>query len=221
MPFTKEDAQYWLNDPVGKDLLRMLRHAEGTAMYGGDPYTTFYGGGQFTDLSKHPDQLILGGEGSANSAAAGAYQFMPTTWNEAQRALDLKDFSANSQDLAAIWLANRKLQQKGKDFSNLRYGDMDREIMSDLGESWASLPNLAGESWYKDVGNKSKPYDELYGIYNERSNNEVKRREALEASKSWLQKGIEKINPFGPKKLVINGIEIDAPPPIPKDLKRY
>ena len=68
-------------------LSKVIRFGEGTL--GDKGYTTQFTGSQFTDLSKHPRQLKTGG--GYKSDAAGAYQFLSTTWDEAKQALDLKD----------------------------------------------------------------------------------------------------------------------------------
>jgi TP901 family phage tail tape measure protein len=77
--------------------LEAVRLGEGT---GGDKgFTTMFTGAQFSDMSKHPEQLQ-----SANgltSDAAGAWQFLSTTWKPKADQLGLKDFSPKSQAKAA------------------------------------------------------------------------------------------------------------------------
>ncbi|WP_260431107.1 glycoside hydrolase family 24 protein [Burkholderia stagnalis] len=84
--------------------LRMVRVGEGTA--GPNGYTTLFGGGQFSDMSRHPNIKVT--RGGYTSTAAGAYQILYSTWLEAQAALGLPDFSPASQDLAACWLIKRR-----------------------------------------------------------------------------------------------------------------
>jgi len=158
------------NSSQGQNLLRSIRYGEGTDLYnreGESPYTTLYGGGQFKDFSRHPDQVVIGGKGSPNSAAAGAYQFMPSTWNEAQQALGLKDFSPESQDLAALFEADRRMRGfgGGKDLgglSYLRYHDFDKDTMDNLAGAWASFPNFEGKSYYNQP---AKSHDQLTRSY--------------------------------------------------------
>ncbi len=45
--------------PEGQKLLQTIRYAEGTA--GPQGYQTLFGGGTFSDLSKHPDTVISKG----------------------------------------------------------------------------------------------------------------------------------------------------------------
>lgn len=138
-------------------LLRMIRVGEGTA--GPQGYQTMFGGGQF-DTSKgwaHPDRVI--DSGRYKSAAAGAYQFLPGTWQEAQQALGLKSFDPVSQDLAALYLADRRgaldVLQKGGKLAT---------VMDKLAPEWASIPTLQGRSYYgqpvKSVGELVKAYEE-------------------------------------------------------------
>lgn len=56
--------------------IRMLRFKEGTNNERG--YTTQYGNKQFSNMSKHPEEVITAGKHS--SSAAGAYQIMTDTW---------------------------------------------------------------------------------------------------------------------------------------------
>ena len=89
-----------------KAFLKMIRWAEGTD--GADGYRTIFSGAKFDDFSKHPDKVystIFKGK-TLRSAAAGAYQFMPDTWEEKREKLNLPDFSPKSQDIAAIDLLN-------------------------------------------------------------------------------------------------------------------
>ena len=209
MPFTLEEVDYWRNHPTGKDLLRMIMHAEGTKNYGGDPYRTLFGGGQFKgSFDTHPDILV--NKYCYETTAAGPYQMITTTWNEAKDALGLPDFSPLSQDRAAIYLAARKLRQYDQSFPELQAGGMTPLIMENLADTWASLPNRQGKSWYNQP---VKPYDELLGVYNQRSLDEAKKAEAVNLSESWLQK----LNPFRKKEAAFPG----SLPPIPDNIRSY
>lgn len=84
--------------------LRMIRVGEGTS--GPSGYTTLFGGGQFSDMSRHPNVKVT--RNGYTSTAAGAYQILYSTWLEAQAALGLPDFSPASQDIAACWLIKRR-----------------------------------------------------------------------------------------------------------------
>ncbi len=100
--------------------LAAIRAAEGTA--GPNGYRTMFGGGLFDSFADHPRQAhqftTLDGR-KLWTTAAGAFQFMarsplPTggatrvdTWGECQRALNLPDFSPESQDAAALYLVDR------------------------------------------------------------------------------------------------------------------
>ena len=208
-PLNLEYVDYWRTAPTGIDLLRMLTHGEGTGIYGGDPYRTLFGGGQFKgSLDKHPDILV--NKDGYETTAAGPYQMITTTWNEAKDALGLPDFSPLSQDRAAIYLINRKLQQYDQSLPELQAGGMTPLIMENLADTWASLPNRQGKSWYNQP---VKPYDELLGVYNQRSLDEAKKAEAVNLSESWLQK----LNPFRKKEAAFPG----SLPPIPDNIRSY
>ncbi|MFX1803526.1 glycoside hydrolase family 104 protein [Paraburkholderia sp. A1RO-5] len=110
--------------------LRMIRVGEGTS--GPNGYTTLFGGGQFTDLSKHPNIAVT--RNGYTSTAAGAYQILYGTWLEAQAALGLPDFSPASQDLAAAWLIKRRGA-----LADVQNGAVDTAIAK-CNREWASLP---------------------------------------------------------------------------------
>jgi lysozyme len=89
------------------------------------------------DLSNHP---AITGEwrgaayGNSFSTAAGRYQIIRATWADAQHVLSLPDFTAPSQDDAAVWLI------KGKGALDLiNMGQVEQAIARCSG-IWASLP---------------------------------------------------------------------------------
>ena len=146
-------------------LSRVLHVGEGTT--GDKGYTTMFGGGQFTDLSKHPDQAISAGR--YTSTAAGKYQFLTPTWNEAKNALDLKDFSPESQEKAGRFLTQRRGVDPDKVYTN--FNDFKNAI-DKLAPEWASLPY--SKTSPKGFGNGSSYYgqggidiNEAWRIYNQ------------------------------------------------------
>ena len=208
-PLNLEYVDYWRTAPTGIDLLRTLTHGEGTGIYGGDPYRTQFGGGQYEGpLDRHPRILVE--KDGYSSDAFGPYQLQSPSWEEAKNALGLKDFSPLSQDRAAIYLAARKLRQYDQSFPELQAGGMTPLIMENLADTWASLPNRQGKSWYNQP---VKSYDELLGVYNQRSLDEAKKAEAVDLSESWLQK----LNPFRKKESAFPG----PLPPIPNEITTY
>lgn len=144
--------------PFGKT----IQFAEGTYKKDGTTgYNIGYGGNTITDLSKHPDTVWKTDSGS--SAAAGAYQFMPSTWAETSTKLGLKDFSSSSQEKAGEYLA----QSKGVDTSKLyttRAGL--KAAFHKVSPTWAGVPNNNNVSHYEGYnGNKSLKFDELVSFY--------------------------------------------------------
>jgi muramidase (phage lysozyme) len=135
--------------PNARRWLNTIAFAEGT--WGGNAprYDITFGYQPIKDLSRHPDRVVQG-NGYA-SAAAGAYQFMPATWARAQKALGLKDFGPQSQDLAALQL----LRWRGVDPDR---DPLTRENIAKVANEWASLPTMGGRSAY---GQPVKSYDAL------------------------------------------------------------
>ena len=114
--------------------LAMIRYAEGTA--GPDGYRTLWGGGLFESFADHP-RIV--GEYMSNgrpikSTAAGAYQFLSGTWDDAARKLQLADFSPANQDRAAIWLLSRRGA-----LADVQAGRFEAAIAK-CAKEWASLP---------------------------------------------------------------------------------
>jgi lysozyme len=92
-----------------------------------------------------------------SSAAAGAYQFLPTTWREASRKLALRDFSPANQDQAALYLVERRGALEAVDHSGL-----GSAVLARLSREWASLPASHGGSSY---GQPVKSREELISFY--------------------------------------------------------
>ena len=142
MPDLRAQLEQLRNSPQGRGLLAMIRTGEGTA--GPQGYRTKFGGGTF-DTSKgwsHPDQVV--NSGGYSSAAAGAYQFLPGTWQGAKKALGLKSFDPDSQDLAALYLA----KQRGAVDALQKPGVKLVDVMDKLAPEWASIPTKGGNSYY-------------------------------------------------------------------------
>ncbi len=87
-----------------KAFLALIKYTEGAG------YQTLFGGEKFTSFDDHPRRAItktLGGK-PITSTAAGAYQFLSRTWDECANACNLADFSPLSQDIAALYLIDRR-----------------------------------------------------------------------------------------------------------------
>ena len=134
----------------------VIMHAEGTAK-NRNPYGVMFGGGTFDNNGIHPNEVIDGGNG-LKSAAAGAYQFMPFTWQTVTKQLGLppnSPMTKENQDKAATHLA----MQRGVD---IRTAPFTRENVSKLAPEWASLPTLSGQSYY---GQPVKAFQNLKAIF--------------------------------------------------------
>lgn len=107
-----------------------IRPGEGTADANG--YRRLFGGGNFSDFSHHPNQTISAG--GYRSTAAGAFQFLYSTWVNVARALALPDFSPLAQRLGAVYL----LSQNGA-LPYILQGDWPNAVARARG-TWPSLP---------------------------------------------------------------------------------
>ena len=126
--------------PERRAMLNTIRFAEGTWKGGFDVgYRVMFGGGLMSSLNRHPNRVIYSSRYA--SAAAGAYQFMPFTWDLVRRSLGVTGFGPEVQDQGALFLIQRRK----------------------LAPEWASFPTLAGRSFY---GQPVKKYDRLRSFYN-------------------------------------------------------
>lgn len=127
--------------PQRRALLATIRYAEGTWIGGtNEGYWMLYGGGRFRSLARHPEITV---HRRYSSAAAGAYQLLPGTWRAAASRLRLRDFSARSQDMAAIYL----VEQRGV-LARLDQQGLSGAVLDRLAREWASLPTQTGRSFY-------------------------------------------------------------------------
>ena len=152
---------------VNRDMNRFAntrgwQSAIGRAEHGGrdNQYNVMYGGGKFDTTKGHPDTVVSGGRGPS-SAAAGKYQFMPSTWKGATGSLKTPMTPAN-QDKAATKLL------KGRGV-NLNI-PMNRPAVSRAGREWASLPNMSGKSHY---GQPVKSYSTVKRYFNQKKKQEL------------------------------------------------
>lgn len=112
-------------------------------------YNTVYGGGRFEEMNDHPRRAVpirSGPNAGRTSSAAGRYQFLGSTWDEAKNALGLPDFSPDSQDRAAAWLAERDYKKRtGRDlWADVEEAKADPRKLNFIGgalsKTWTSLP---------------------------------------------------------------------------------
>ena len=153
--------QSWQKHEITPEIraaLNTIRFAEGTWLGGSDDgYRTMFGGGLAPDLKKHPDKVVHGN--GYSSAAAGAYQFMPFTWNPIKNKLGLPDFSKEAQDQGGVEL----LQRRGV-LDKIKAGKFDADVMNKMAPEWASFPTHSGKSYYNQP---VKSQAELLRFYNQ------------------------------------------------------
>ncbi len=132
--------------------LRVIR--EGETSQTDEAYRMTFGGDLVESLSDHPRRVVrrmLGGKSIASSAA-GAYQFLTGTWDECAAALGLPDFSPASQDLAAVFLIDRR-----RALDDVIAGRIDEAIRK-CAREWASLPG-------SPYGQPTKTRQQALGVY--------------------------------------------------------
>ena len=132
------------------------RFAEGTWKNGLDiGYRVMFGGGLMGSMDRHPDRVIYSSRYA--SAAAGAYQFMPFTWDLVKRSLGVRGFGPEVQDQGALFLVQRRKALRLTDV-----GVMTPQLAAKLAPEWASFPTLRGRSYY---GQPVKRFANLQSFY--------------------------------------------------------
>lgn len=126
---TPEEA---LQNPNVTAFLHAIRLGEGTADELG--YNRIVGGELFESFADHPRKRVRITGYNVWSTAAGAYQFLSSTWDDMARKYHLPDFSPHSQDLAAVGLIIRR-----KALNDVLAGRIP-EAIDKCHDEWASLP---------------------------------------------------------------------------------
>lgn len=124
----------------------------------------------FSDFSKHPNQPALISEGPHKgeySSAAGKYQFVKGTWDRAQQALGLPDFSPGNQDLGAWYIAQADYKEAtGRNLIDvLSSGNVPAIIAAKrvLEKTWAGLKAKSDEQFIADItGATGNPTSLIY-----------------------------------------------------------
>jgi muramidase (phage lysozyme) len=111
-------------------MLRVIRRGEGTADEAG--YRRIFGGQLFTGWADHPRLKVT--KSGYTSTAAGAYQFLASTWDETKRLMGLPDFSPRSQD----WGAVGRMAYRGA-LEDVKAGRFETAIRK-IAREWASMP---------------------------------------------------------------------------------
>lgn len=122
--------------PNVRAFLDMIQAAEGTQ--GPNAYNMFFGGTLFDSYADHPRKVFSFTQtnGVTNrTTAAGAYQFLESTWDDLVNRFGFLDFSPENQDAGAIALIK---QQRA--FDDVVAGRFD-EAVRKVSPIWASLPN--------------------------------------------------------------------------------
>lgn len=120
--------------PNVRALVAVIRRGEGTS--GPDGYRTLFGGGLFESFAAHPNRRItrtVGGR-SITSTAAGAGQFLYSTWEETARIMGLSDFTPASQDRAIVG----RIAARGA-LEDAKAGRVDVALKK-IAAEWASMP---------------------------------------------------------------------------------
>jgi len=140
--------------------LMMIRAAEGTD--GPRGYQTMFGYKYFSSFADHPRQKFAfkQTDGATNyTTAAGAYQFLSSTWDGLKAKLGLPDFSPASQDAGAVEL----IRERGA-LADVLAGRFEAAIKK-LGAVWASLPSSMYPQGKRTMQFVKQAYEQAGGTY--------------------------------------------------------
>ena len=113
---------------------------------------------QWKDHPNLPVSASISGNG-ITSTAAGAYQFLYSTWKECQKALNLSDFSEVNQDKACLYLLKRR-----RALDDVETGNFTSAIAK-TNTIWASLPGSPYNQNPKDFGTALALYKQGGGTF--------------------------------------------------------
>lgn len=153
------DLRQALDNGNVRAFLRVIRAGEGTS--DPDGYRRIFGGELVESMSDHPRKAVtrkLGGR-PITSTAAGAYQFLSSTWDECVGALNLPDFLPPSQDLAAVFLIRRR-----RALEHVIAGHLEEAIAA-CAREWASLPGSPYGQPVKTMAQCRAVYEGAGGLY--------------------------------------------------------
>ena len=157
-------------------MLKTIRYAEGTDNERG--YNTRVGYQYFNDLSKKPGKSVYIKSIGQSSSAEGAYQFLNGTWDNVSKSLGLKDFSKESQDLAAIELIRRRGA-----LDDVLNNDFETAV-NKLSPEWASLPKSDRKGYYG--GQKARSMSKLRKVYDGKITPEITNYKETEKSSTFV-----------------------------------
>lgn len=136
----------------------VIKFAEGTLRLG-RMYDVKFGGTTFNDYSRHPDEVMS--SSGLNSAAAGAYQFMPATWKGVSEKLGLQDFGPEAQEMAGRELLIGRGVDPDRVYTS--FEDFNNNLLLLIAPEFASIPKADGKSYYQ--GQTAKSALRLWEIY--------------------------------------------------------
>lgn len=113
---------------------------------------------QWADHPNLPISASISGNG-ITSTAAGAYQFLYSTWKECQKSLNLPDFAELSQDKACLYLLKRR-----RALDDVENGNFTSAIAK-TNTIWASLPGSPYNQRPKDFGTALALYKQGGGTF--------------------------------------------------------
>jgi len=133
---TLADLRALLSNANVAAFLRVIR--QGESRQTDDAYTLLNGGGYFIGLLNHP----YAGQKTPPAKAAGAYQFIASTWGEVSRQYGIPGFGPREQDMGAV---ARIIYRQALD--DVLAGRFESAVIK-CRQEWTSLPGAAENTHY-------------------------------------------------------------------------
>ncbi len=118
-------------------------------------YAMVNGAHDLTDFSDHPYRGLSTLHGGH---ASGAYQAIPSTWEDFQKDCGPTDFGKDSQDLFMVWATNRR-----KALDDVVKGQLNSAVEK-CRQEWTSLPGAAENAGHYTMAKLRQVFAEFGGV---------------------------------------------------------
>lgn len=150
---------HWLTDANVAAFLRVIRAGETSQE--DKAYRMMFGGELIDSFADHPRRKITKrlGRQMLTSTAAGAYQFLGSTWDGLVRQWGFRDFEPRTQDLACVALVYGR-----KAIDDVLAGRFEAAVRK-CNREWASLPESPYGQPVKTMEQARQVYEQWGGLY--------------------------------------------------------
>jgi muramidase (phage lysozyme) len=137
----------------------------------GGKYDIRFGGAdgpqKINSFTDHPREFAINPKDGTRSSAAGKYQFIGTTWDAAASLAGVRDFSPESQDMAAwAWAQKTVRDYSGKSIDELVAEGNFLMLRTALGTQWEGVKHMSVKEFEETFEGNSGVYGDYANIEN-------------------------------------------------------